>query len=71
MYFDPARPHIIYQAFAYLISHNKFYEYISIAKGLSSKDMFRFLILLKFKNKIRNVTEKIISDKKEVSENRK
>ena len=39
-YFEPVRPNIIiYQALAYLKSHNKFYEDISITKGLSSEDM--------------------------------
>ena len=42
VYFRPVRPHIIYQVLTYLKSHNKFYEDISIPKGLSSEDMFRF-----------------------------
>ena len=40
VYFGPVRRHIIYQAFVYLKSHNTFSEDISIAKGLSSEDMF-------------------------------
>ena len=42
VYFEPVRPHVIYQALIYLKSHNKFYEDISIAKGLSSEDMLKF-----------------------------
>ena len=34
VYFEPIRPRIIYQAPAYLKSHNKFYKDISITKGL-------------------------------------
>ena len=37
--FEPVRPHIIYQVLSYLKSDNKFYEDISIAKGLSSEDI--------------------------------
>ena len=42
VYFEPVHPHATYQALSYLNSHNKFYEDISIAKGLSSEDMFKF-----------------------------
>ena len=36
VYFEPVYPHIIYQALAYLKSHEKLYEDISTAKDLSS-----------------------------------
>ena len=39
--FELVRPYIVYQAIAYLKSYNKFYEDISIAKGLSGEDMFK------------------------------
>ena len=42
VYFEPVRAHIIYQALIYLKLHNKYYKDISIAKGLSSEDMFKF-----------------------------
>ena len=42
VYFEPIRPHVIYQAMIYLKSHNKFYEDISVAKSLSSEDMLKF-----------------------------
>ena len=34
VYFEPVRSHIVYQALTYLKSYNKFYDDISIAKGL-------------------------------------
>ena len=42
VYFEPVSPHVIYQALIYLKSHNKFYEDISIAEGLSSEGMLKF-----------------------------
>ena len=42
VYFEPVCPHVIYQALIYLKLHNKFYEDISIAKGLSNEDMLKF-----------------------------
>ena len=50
---------LIYQALAYLKSHNKFYENICIAKNLSNKDIFTFS---ETENENENVSEKIISD---------
>ena len=55
VYFKPTRPRIIYQALAYLKSHNKFCEDISIAKNLSSEEM----TLLKFREKMRVLTKKL------------
>ena len=40
VYFEPVRPHIVYQVLTYLKSYNKFCDDISIAKGLSSEEMF-------------------------------
>ena len=71
VYFEPVRPNmVIYQVLAYLKSHHKFYEDISIAKGLSSKDMLRFSDIVEIQRQNENVTKKIISDRKETSENR-
>ena len=42
LYFESVCPHIIYQAIAYLKSHNKFYEDIPVIEGLSSEDMLTF-----------------------------
>ena len=42
VYFEPVCPHVIYQVLIYLKSHNKFYEDISLAKGLSNEDMLTF-----------------------------
>ena len=41
VYFEPVRPHIVYQARTQLKSHYKFYDDISVAKS-SSEDMFKF-----------------------------
>ena len=43
---------------------------ISIAKCLSSEDMFRFSDIIENQGQSKNVTEKIIRDRKEVSKNR-
>ena len=53
-----------------LKSHNKFHENIPIKKGLSSEDIFRFPDIVENPGQNKNVTEKIISDGKEVSEKR-
>ena len=37
VHFDIVRPHMIYQVLNYLKSHYKFYEDISIVKGLLSE----------------------------------
>ena len=34
VYLEPVHPHIVYQTVNYLKSYNKFYEGVSIAKGL-------------------------------------
>ena len=66
VYFKPVLPHIMYQALAYFKSHSKFYEDISIAKGLSRKEMFRFCDTVEIEGEKESVTEKIISDRTEM-----
>ena len=68
VYFEPVRPHTIYQVLTYWKSHNKFYEAISIAKSLASEEMFRFSGILEMQGENVSVTEKIISDGKEMNE---
>ena len=67
--FEPVRPHIIYQVLSYLKSDNKFYEDISIAKGLSSEDIVEVFWYCSNSRKSECLTEKIVSDKKEMTEN--
>ena len=69
VYFEPVRPHIIYQALTYLKSYNKFYDVISIAKGLSSEEMFKFSDIVEIQGKFEFVTEKNVSNGKEMTEN--
>ena len=69
VYFEPVRPTIIYQALTYLKLHNKFYKDISIVKGLSSEDMFKFSDIVEIQGETGSVTEKNISDGKEMIEN--
>ena len=69
VYFEPVRPHIIYQALTYLKLHNIYYKDISIAKGLSSEDMFKFSDTVKIQGETESVTEKNISNGKEMAEN--
>ena len=53
-----------------LKSHNKFHANISIKKGLLSEDIFWFPDIVENPGQNKNVTGKIISDRKEVSEKR-
>ena len=69
VYFEPVLPHIIYQALAYLKSHNKFYENISITKGLSSEDILNFSDIDENQEEAESVTENGISDGKEMNKN--
>ena len=62
VYFEQVGPHI-----TYLKSHNKLHKDISIAKGLL-KTCVSFFALLKFHGETESVTEKNISDGKEISE---
>ena len=69
LYFDPVYPGIVSQALTYLKSYNTFYEDISIAKGLSSEDMFKFSDIDEIQGQSECVTEKNVSDGKEMTEN--
>ena len=64
-YFEAVRPHVIYQALIYLKSHNKFYEDISIAKGLSSEDMLKFSDFVEMQGGTEKGTAEIICNAKE------
>ena len=66
-YFEPVRPHIIYQALTYLKSHNKFYEDISVIKGLSGADILSFSDINENHEENESVTENGISDGKEMN----
>ena len=65
VYFEPVRPHAIYQALSYLKSHNKFYEDISIPKGLSSEDMFKFSYFVEMQGETEKGTAESICNAKE------
>ena len=65
VYFEPVRPHVIYQALIYLKSHIKFYEDISIEKGLSSEDMLKFSNLVEMQGETEKSTAESICKAKE------
>ena len=67
--FETFRPYIFYQALTYFRLNNKFYRDISIAKGLSSEDMFRFSDIVEIHGETEGVTAINISDGKEITEN--
>ena len=70
VYFEVVGSHILdYKALTYLKSHNKFHEYISITKGLSSKDMLNFSDTSENQHETESVTENSVSDGKEMSKN--
>ena len=69
VYFEPVRPRTIYQALAYLKSYNNFYKGISIAKSLSSESMFKFSDIIEIQGHSEWVTEKNVSDRKQITEN--
>ena len=52
---------------ACLKSHNKFYSYISIAKGFSSEEIFRFSDIVEIQGESESAAEKTISDGEEMS----
>ena len=58
----------LWEEFTYLKSYNKFYDDISIAKRLSSEEMFKSSDIVEIQGQNSNVTEETISDKKEMSE---
>ena len=61
---------MIYLTLAYLKLHNKFYEDISISKGPSSQQIVKVFWYCSNSRKNENDTNKIICDRKEVTENR-
>ena len=65
-YFEPVCLYTIYQALTYLKSHNKFYEDISITKGLSKEDMLNFSDINQNQEETESVTENGILDGKEM-----
>ena len=69
VYFEPVRPDIVYQALTCLKCYDKFYEDKSIAKGISSKDMFNFSDIVEIQGQSECVTEKNVSDGKIMTEN--
>ena len=66
LYFEPVYSHTIFKTLAYLKSHNKFYEDIYIANGLLSEEIFRFSDIPEIQGQNKNVTEKIVSNRKEM-----
>ena len=50
-------------------SHNKFYEGISLAKGLPSEHMFKFFDIIEIQGQSECATEKKFTDRKERIEN--
>ena len=50
-------------------SYNKFYESISIAKDLSSEDMFKITDIVEIQEQSECVSKKIVSNRKESTEN--
>ena len=60
VYFELVCPLITHQVHAYLKSRIKFYEDISVVKGLSREHIFRFSEIVEIQGQNKNVTEKII-----------
>ena len=58
IYFEAVLQHIVCQALTYLKSYNKFHEDISIAKGLSSEEMFKFSDINEIQRQSECATEK-------------
>ena len=69
VYFEPVRPHVVYQALTYLKFCNTFYGDISIVKGLLSEDMFKFSDIVEIQGQSDCVTEKNVSYAKKMTEN--
>ena len=65
--FEPVHLNI-HQALVYLKSNDNFYADFSIAKGLSSEEMFRFSDIVEVQGQKNPVTEKIVSNGTEMSE---
>ena len=70
VYFEPVCPHIIYQALAYLKSHNEFYKIYFYHKGSFKLRHSGFLILiLEITEKMRVLQKKLVWNGKEMREN--
>ena len=65
VYFEQVRPNVIHQALNYLKTHNKFYEYISISEGLSSKEIITFSGIDKHQDVIESIHTKLNSNETE------
>ena len=70
-YFEPDRPHIIYQALTYLKSRSKFYFILLYFyhTGLSGEDILNFSDINENQEETDSVTENDISDGKEMNKN--
>ena len=60
VYCEPVCSQTIYQALTYLELHNKFYKDISIAKDLSSGDMFKLSDIVEIQGENERIIEKKI-----------
>ena len=69
VYFESVLPHIVYQALTYLKPYNKFFEDISITKGLSSEDIINFFDIVEVQGQSECFDEKNVSDGKEMAQN--
>ena len=65
LYFEPVCPNVIYEPLHYLKTHNKFYENISVSKGLSSKEMINFSSIDEHQDIAESIHKKNISKEKE------
>ena len=65
LYFEPVHQNVIYQAPNYLKTNNKFYEDLSISKGLSSKEMTHFSGIDKHEDAAESIHKNIISNETE------
>ena len=59
----------LYEALAYLKSHNTLFENISILKVLSREEKIRFSDIFEIQEENYSATEKIISDGTEITDN--
>ena len=65
LYFESVRQNVIYQTPNYLKTNNKFYEDLSISKGLSSKEMTHFSGIDKHEDAAESIHKNIISNETE------
>ena len=69
VYFEPVRPHNVYQALTYLKSYDQFSVDIFITNGLSNENTFKFSNIIKIQGQSESVTENKISGGKEMTKN--